>query len=327
MNRTLRLWPSDQQFYMGIYLKLGSEIAGRLCQLGFIVLVARSLGPGLFGLYSLAIFWGFLAGQLADGGLHLLINREEVKTKGYLAKSALLVKIRLALILAPALGLVSFVVTTHPLEVLAIWAVAYSFVIYSFAEYGFSLLRAQGQLAQEAAIALIGRVLLLVSALGGSWIGFSGLGWVALVQLAVNFSVAGQTLYFTRPLWSSAPSSSSELLWKTWKKAFPFGLGLILSLLAFRVDMMIMGIFRNEAEVGNYSAAYRLFEPCLMLPAVILAGWFPRLVKATQLPDRFKELSRKLLLLLGGLAVIVMGFRQSLNCVVKAVSEALTSGT
>jgi len=296
----------DQQLYIGIGLKLTGEIAGRFCQLGFIVLIARALGPSQFGVYSLAVFWGFLAGQLADSGLHLLINREEVRAKGTLAKVSLLVKIRLALILAPALVLVSFITVADPLQLLAFWTVAYSFVVYSFAEYGYSLLRAQGRLAQEAAITLTGRVLLLLCGLLGSWVGVGGLDWVALAHMLVSLMVAGLTLYLTYPLRSTPAFNAAESAWKVWKGALPLGLGLLLSLMAFRVDVVLLSIFRSQTELGNYSAAYRLFEPCLMLPAVFLTGWFPRLVRTAAFPTKFRAMSGQLLVLLGTLAVMIM---------------------
>jgi O-antigen/teichoic acid export membrane protein len=90
-----------------------------------------------------------------------------------------------------------------------------------------------------------------------------------------------------------------------WKKALPLGLGLLLSLLAFRLDLPLLAQFRTKYEVGQYSAAYRLFEPVLMLPAAILAGWFPVLVRAAREPAWFYQFSRRMIGGLVALGVVV----------------------
>ncbi len=289
----------------GIVAKLGADLVGRLCQLGFIVQVASWLGPGEFGSYSLALFFGILAGQLADGGLHLLVNREAVHSKDSLAGSALAAKLRLAALLAPLLGLVIVIFAADPGQGFSLWLIAYSFVIYSFTEFGFSLLRAHQKLHQEALAVLLNRVLLL----GGGTLGLAIFGWgLGSVAAAHCVSASLTTLWISGKLRTyispAQTGSMSQILpLQVWQRALPLGLGLLLSTLSFRMDVPLLAFFHPVEEVGRYSAAYRLFEPALLLPAALVAGCFPRLVRAVDLLPKFVQHSLELLIVLGCLGL------------------------
>jgi O-antigen/teichoic acid export membrane protein len=286
--------------YWGIAAKLAAEIAGRLCQLGFIVLIARSVGTASFGFYSLAGFCGFLTGQLADGGLHLLTNREEVRARDSFAPSAWQAKIGAVGLLFPLSGLVAVLCSSNLEEVALFWAISYSFVIYSLAEFGFSLLRARGQLALEARLVMGNRVLLLSLGIIFAVLLEGSLGGFALAHLISSTFTMALTLRQVELKHTRLDLLNKEV-GTIWKKALPLGLGLLLSLLAFRLDLPLLAQFRTKYEVGQYSAAYRLFEPVLMLPAAILAGWFPVLVRAAREPAWFYQFSRRMI---GGLVAL-----------------------
>lgn len=284
--------------------KLGAEIAGRVCQLGFIVLVARTIGTVEFGFYSLAVFSGFVAGQISDGGLHLLTSREEIKQPASLASQTFKLKLWASGLLLPVLGAVALFYATDWVELLSFWVIAYSYVIYSLAEFGFSLLRIQERLPQEALLGMSNRILQLILGLVAALLFKWGLAGFALAQLASVSFTARRSLQAAgiNQTWGQ---TRGKVQWSIWRQAAPLGLGLLLSQLAFRVDVPLLGQFRTQQEVGLYSAAYRLFEPVLVLPASILAGWFPYLVGVTNLPVKFRLAARNLLiaLLLLGLGV------------------------
>jgi O-antigen/teichoic acid export membrane protein len=290
--------------YWGIAAKLAAETAGRFCQLGFIVLVARSVGVENFGFYSLAVFCGFLAGQLADGGLHLLTNREEVSAEGSFAPLGFHGKLWSTGLLLPGLGLVALLYSSNIAQLLVFWAIAYSFVIYSLGEFGFSLLRARGQLAQEALLVMSNRILLLSLGLMSSALLRWGLVGFALAHLLSSSFTALLALRKVEAAKFFRRTRAAQV-WTIWKKAFPLGLGLLLSLLAFRLDLPLLAQFRPNSEVGHYSAAYRIFEPVLMLPAVLMAGLFPALVRTAHASSDFIRLGRRLITGLTGLGVTV----------------------
>jgi O-antigen/teichoic acid export membrane protein len=183
---------------------------------------------------------------------------------------------------------------------LAFFVISSSFIIFSLAEFSFSLFRAWGKLGREAWLVIVNRIGLLLLgsvALLLNW-GLSGLALAHAISAGVATIVA---LRWSRPAsgWQWAKWAKA---WPLYRQAWPLGLGLILSMLAFRIDVPLLYAFRPENEVGWYSAAYRLFEPGLLIPAALLAGFFPGLVRAAQ--HNRAELSSYAFRLLGSLIAL-----------------------
>jgi O-antigen/teichoic acid export membrane protein len=77
-------------------------------------------------------------------------------------------------------------------------------------------------------------------------------------------------------------------------QGIPLWLVTIISLLYFRGDVLLMRVFVGDAEIGAYSAAYKIFEGAAILPGVILAGAFPALARAHDDPARQRRWERLL---------------------------------
>ncbi len=63
------------------------------------------------------------------------------------------------------------------------------------------------------------------------------------------------------------------------KKATPLAIGVILSALYFRIDIVMLKLMKGDEMVGLYSAAYKLIEVLTILPSAIIMVLFPSLVK------------------------------------------------
>ena len=87
-------------------------------------------------------------------------------------------------------------------------------------------------------------------------------------------------------------------------QGIPLWLVTLVSLLYFRGDVLLMRIFVSNAEIGAYSAAYKIFEGMLIIPGAILAGAFPPLARAYDDPPRQRRWERLLVIMLLGLGVL-----------------------
>lgn len=58
-------------------------------------------------------------------------------------------------------------------------------------------------------------------------------------------------------------------------RSLPLGLILIASVIASKVDTVILGIFRLSSEVGEYGFAYRIFDVILVLPVFVMNVIYP----------------------------------------------------
>ncbi|MCH8748474.1 polysaccharide biosynthesis C-terminal domain-containing protein, partial [Patescibacteria group bacterium] len=92
--------------------------------------------------------------------------------------------------------------------------------------------------------------------------------------------------------------------------SWPLGLVLLLNAVYFRVDLLIISLFRPAAEVGWYGVAYRVVESALFIPAMLGGLLLPRFSeqdgKKKQRPAQYLEQGLKLLLLAAGLVVAIL---------------------
>jgi O-antigen/teichoic acid export membrane protein len=64
------------------------------------------------------------------------------------------------------------------------------------------------------------------------------------------------------------------------REALPLWLASLLSLLYFRGDTLLLWFFSGDAELGTYSAAYKVLDGAMILPAILLSAMFPPLARA-----------------------------------------------
>jgi O-antigen/teichoic acid export membrane protein len=89
------------------------------------------------------------------------------------------------------------------------------------------------------------------------------------------------------------------------REALPIWLSGLFLMLYFKADTVLLRVLAGEAELGAYSAAYKVFEGSMLLPAIVVAVAFPLLARAHQDRQRQRrwEISTALLLLGLGLPV------------------------
>lgn len=88
------------------------------------------------------------------------------------------------------------------------------------------------------------------------------------------------------------------------KSSLTLGTLLVLSVLASKIDVVLLGVFRTSAEVGYYSFAYRVFDVALVLPVFVMNSVYPLLLRDKSAKLIHKTTSSLLLLGLLGSAVL-----------------------
>ncbi|MEO5953145.1 MAG: polysaccharide biosynthesis C-terminal domain-containing protein, partial [Chloroflexia bacterium] len=163
--------------------------------------------------------------------------------------------------------------------------------------------RALGKLGWEAWSSLIMRLINL--ALGVTLL-VAGAGVWGLAISSVIATLAAIVLSYRlllryiRPLW--------RVDWSYWRASLTqptaVGIGVIFSIISFRVDNLLIPPMISREALATYNVAYKLFEPSLILPGVLLAATFPLLSRAAheslRQPSSFRDLlSQTTLILLG----------------------------
>jgi O-antigen/teichoic acid export membrane protein len=108
-----------------------------------------------------------------------------------------------------------------------------------------------------------------------------------------------------------------EFKFAVWKdfliRSAPIAMGMIFSVLYFRLDIVMLQLMTEEKVVGFYSAAYKLFEVAVVLPHSLMLVLFPTLVEEyhsdrSQFKDRFKKALAMYSLIGGGIALALWVF-------------------
>ncbi len=115
-------------------------------------------------------------------------------------------------------------------------------------------------------------------------------------------------------------------LWKDiLKLSAPFALSVIFNLVYFRADSFILTLFKSNADVGIYGAAYKILEIYIMIPAMFMSLLLPVFDKAFKENDklRFKNLLQKAFDFLSMMAIPIMmgGFLLSKDIMVLLAGE------
>lgn len=111
------------------------------------------------------------------------------------------------------------------------------------------------------------------------------------------------------------------------RRSLTLGLILIASVMAAKIDTILLGIFRLSGEVGEYGFAYRIFDVILVLPVFVMNAIYPLSLRENQGSPRPSLISKttKYLSLIGALtAVFVWLAAPSLSLVKPGLTIAIS---
>ncbi|MBM3286265.1 MAG: flippase [Candidatus Eisenbacteria bacterium] len=267
-----------------IRVKAVSELIVKAGRVLLVIVAARVLGPEGFGLYAFAFAFGSILANASDFGLQMFLSREVARAESPRAAvlgQAIRAKLGLTgcvlLLLAAA-----FFFYPRPIEdrafVVLLTLVA---LLHSWNELWNYFFRGIQSLREEAWLNILNMVvgtglgiLLLV---GGK--GITGLGIGLLAAEALTCMVA---LGLLRRHAGFAERAIEAPAGKAIREAAPIGIAILLSILYFRINVLFLERMKGDEVVGAYSAAYKILESFMFLPAVFLAALFPAFAEATR---------------------------------------------
>jgi O-antigen/teichoic acid export membrane protein len=262
-------------------------IAGLLNKgLGVVLVIysARSLGVAGFGSFSYILSLYAVFYILADFGLGTILTRDLAsgEQERHRALPAALT-LRGFLALVSSLGmLASLAWMKADFSLLQLgWVAALGFIFNAAAETLAAAFNAEEQMEIPAFFSLAANFFRVVgSLLALAWgAGVAGLLWFFMLSWALQATLMALAArrYFARP-WRL----HSEVLLRLLREAWPVALASGASTLYFRLDTLMLGAWLGPNQVGIYSAAYRLLEFGLILPAYFNGAIFPVIAASHQ---------------------------------------------
>lgn len=303
-----------------IIANLGIASLGRIVSLsiglGITALLARTLRPELFGIYTTIFAYCVLWQTAADFGLYLTLTREVAKhptqEARHLAESLLVRAGLLGLAFVCSVLLARALPSLRP-HLVAVAAGALGLSFQSFSQLFMGIYQHHrlvwratlgdlfGRLVQGAsiggAIALHASVTAMVVAFAGGTVGA-----FAIHRLLLPL---GQPIPYRRALQSIRPATV-RLLAVSW----PLAALLMLNVIYFRIDTVILSLVRPPAEVGQYGLAYRIIESALFFPAMFGGLLLPQMSATVRQnrphARRLLRQSTQVLLVAAGYTVMVL---------------------
>ncbi len=256
-------------------LRAGAEILGKLATLALYAGIARATGVEGLGTFVLAASFAELGLIVVDLGLDQYMTREVARDhdRRSLFTNVIALKLCLLVPVAVAMVAITFLLDYSGETRAAVVLLTAGFFGDSLIRTEFALFMAYERgrpvatviLVQRVAIATVGLIVLA-----------AGLGVVAVAATYAVCAAGGfglGAILLARsigfPKWAPRPSSWRDLAWSS----LPFAIQVIFMVMLFRLDAVILGQLSTDTAVGNYGAAYRMFEATLFIPYAVASSF------------------------------------------------------
>lgn len=282
----------------------------------FVVTATVNLGPVEFGRLSFVLALTSLFYVITNIGLHNVEIRDEAKDldkANLYFTSAILIKLALAVVSVILIALVVQVIGASNTTAILIYLLGVAIVIEPLYHSVSNTFIAHERMIMAGLFSHGSNIL---KNLAGSCLFLIGYDiydlavWWLIISVVFLFvalhvvkkSISGFKLEFDR-----------EVTFYILKETWPFALSALLFVGYWRLDMLLLAYFKGYQQVGWYSAAYRIWDALLIVPASVMLAYLPAAAKLyKESVDSFNDTSYKtikfLIVLTIGLALIVYLF-------------------
>ena len=128
------------------------------------------------------------------------------------------------------------------------------------------------------------------------------------MALGMTLTLLGNVRWVTHRLTSfNRALIDRDFFRKALPQALPLGLASIFVMLYFRTDSVMLEAIQGELAAGQYGLAFRILEALILLPAIVVAAFLPRLstLFGDQQNEAFKRLMRRGLGILAALSTAI----------------------
>lgn len=271
-----------------------SDLAGKGAFLLITMGAARRLPAEAFGVFALGSTLGWMAGVLTDAGLQMHIARTVARAApgraGPIFERWLPWRLAAAAVAFAVITAAAALWTSDWRTAMALSLLVASWLCSAVTEFVHHFFRGLSRSDIESTITLVSRLALLGLA-AGVLVLAPALLTLAAAMVAVTATTTVIAVLVARRLVTrdnhgpvtagtaapGGPRRVDELL----RQAAPVGIGIVLSALYFRLDVVLVEHWQGAAAVGTYNAAFRLIEGLRLMPAAALAVALPALCRAT----------------------------------------------
>jgi len=273
-----------------------SDIAGKAAFFAVTVLAARRLSRDAFGIVSLGTTLGWMVAVATDFGMQMYLARTVALRPGearYLLDTWLTVRQRTAVI---GLALLAVAIAATGMEgtrAVALLIFVATYAVSGLIEFLHYFYRGLSRSDIESTLTLGWRGTSLACAAAVLWWhpDVIVLALALLVPACATFAVSlrrGRRLVPAEDDSERSTAAAVDVWGELRHDVWPIGAGIVLSAVYFRVDVLLIELWRGTEAVGLYNAVFRLVDALRLFPAAVLAVVLPSLVRDTSTGSLFQ---------------------------------------
>ncbi|MFA5051951.1 MAG: flippase [Patescibacteria group bacterium] len=253
-----------------------------------IGMLTRYLGEGGFGQYTTIMAFLQFFGVLVDMGLYFILVKkisESGADEERISSNIFSLRLVSAIIF---LGLAPIIVLWFPypsVVKLGVLITSISFLAITLNQLLTGIFQKHLRIERVTIAEVAGRIVLLLGTYAAIRSDLS-LPWIMAVVSAgsaINFIMLFIfSRKYVRWRWRWEPVIIREVIRDTW----PIALSIAFNLVYFKADTIILSLFKSQADVGVYGAAYKVLEVLTTFPAMFAGLILPLLAAAWAAMDR-----------------------------------------
>lgn len=265
-----------------------AEIGSKLATLALIVVMARKLGDAGFGVFTFGFAFATLVTALGGFGQDVVLIREVARDRRQLHRyffNTLILKSALAV---PALLVSSGVAFAFGIEGATRWVVlllGVAVVAELLAMTCLAVFQAFERLVYLPVVMVTQRVVAAAVGIAALVAGAGVIAVSAVYAAAAGLAFALALLLLYSRIGRPRLSVDASFWWPLMRVAAPIGLAGVFGTILFRIDTALLAWFESEVVVGQYGAAFRLFESTLFVSWSVGTAVYPVLSRLSRTTD------------------------------------------
>jgi O-antigen/teichoic acid export membrane protein len=299
-NRNEKQIITKNIFWLG-----AGQIGGRLVRAVIIIYAARILGTAEYGVFSYAMGLAAFFTIFADIGVSSIMTKEVSQKpeegKNYFATSfgikSILVILTCLFIFFGA-NYFSTVEEAKPLISLIILLIVFD----NLRDFSVAFLRGKEKMEYEALIALIVNVSITIFGFLALYISKTALSLTISYVSSAGAGLILALFVLRKEFFGIFENFKKNLIKPILSLAYPFAFSGLLGAFMTNVDIIMLGWFKNAAEIGLYSSGQRVAQIFYSLAPIVSTAVFPAISRAVGEKDK-KRIS---LLMEKGTAIALM---------------------
>jgi len=241
-------------------------------------ILTRYLGEDDYGKYIIAFSYFSIFTIFADFGLQVTMVKELIEEKSRVLGTYLLIKVVLTIFsIFIAIAALLFFPYGEALKIAVLIGILAA-AVGSFNSFGFVFLQSRLKIFLSTSVDLLTKILiftLVVFFVRNDL----GLNWVISATLIGNTVNGVLFLALVKKATSFKLSLRKDVAIKLLRGSLPVALAVFFASLFFKVDTLILSVFRTNKEVGSYGFSYKIIENLLVFWGFFMITAYPLMAK------------------------------------------------